>query len=648
MSLPPGFLDDLRSRVTLSRVVGRKVAWDARKSNAGKGDFWAPCPFHQEKTASFHVDDRKGFYYCFGCHAKGDAVTFLKETENLSFMEAVESLAREAGLPMPARDAKAAEAADRRSQLVAVLEEAVKWFRLQLKTQSGAAARAYLERRRLSPEAQARWDIGYAPDQSQALLAALREKGFADDLVIASGVIAKAEDGRLYDRFRGRIIFPIRDGRGRCISFGGRALDPKAQAKYLNGPETELFDKGRNLFNLARAREAAGKNQPVILAEGYMDVIALVEAGFLGAVAPLGTAVTEDQLRLLWRLGAEPFVALDGDTAGLRAAARLADLALPLLEAGQGLRFVLLPEGQDPDDLIKAEGPGAMQKLLDAAQPMARLLWQRETTGVQFDSPERFAALRQRLRALVQKIRDRDLRRYYAEAFQHWEASELRPRGRAPEVRPRNRGARAPSPREAATQAAPATRATLLALSSNRTVEYMRETAILAICLRQPAVIGAFETALDHLEMIEPAHQAFLQALLEHHGAGGPEALYEKLCGQLGADTVEKLLSSPHIRVLPPLQQPQNIDLATATLAEQLAKLSAERGLRQEIAEAKDDMDGLADESVTFRLARAVEAHRSAEKAALGEAEEAGEDRAALSQRLQEMIDQEIWVKKRH
>lgn len=646
MSLPPGFLDDLRSRVTLSRVVGRKVAWDARKSNAGKGDFWAPCPFHQEKTASFHVDDRKGFYYCFGCHAKGDAVTFLKETENLSFMEAVESLAREAGLPMPARDAKAAEAADRRSQLVAVLEEAVKWFRLQLKTQNGAAARAYLERRRLSPAAQERWEIGYAPDQGQALLAALREKGLADDLLIASGVIAKADDGRLYDRFRGRIIFPIRDGRGRCISFGGRALDPKAPAKYLNGPETELFDKGRNLFNFAPAREAAGKGQPIILAEGYMDVIALVEAGFSGAVAPLGTAVTEDQLRLLWRLGAEPFVALDGDTAGLRAAARLADLALPLLEAGQGLRFVLLPEGQDPDDLIKSQGAGAMQKLLESAQPMARLLWQRETAGIAFDSPERLAALRGRLRALVQKIRDRDLRRYYAEAFQHWEAAELRPKGWMPDLR---KGGGGWAGRGAARPAVSPAKVSLLARAPGwRIVEYMRETAILAICLRQPSVIGAFEAALDHLEMIEPGHQAFLQALLENHVVEDDAGLYHKLCLIVGIETVEKLLASPHIRVLPPIKKPKNVELATATLAEQLAKLSADRALRQEIEEAEGDLGGLADESLTFRLARATEAQRQAERAALGEAEEAGEDRAALSQRLQEMIDQEIWVKKRH
>jgi len=297
MSLPPGFLDELRTRVSLSSVVGRKVTWDARKSNQGKGDMWAPCPFHQEKSASFHVDDRKGYYYCFGCHAKGDALTFIKETENLGFMEAVEVLAREAGLPMPARDPQAAQVADRRSQLIAVMEEAVKWFRLQLKTSAAADARAYLAKRGLPPAAQDRWEIGFAPDGWHGLQLALKQKGISDDLLVAAGLCAKSDKGgEPYDRFRNRIIFPIRDGRGRAISLGGRAMDPKDNAKYLNGPETEIFDKGRNLFNHAPAREAAGKGKPLIVAEGYMDVIALSEAGFTAAVAPLGTAVTEDQL----------------------------------------------------------------------------------------------------------------------------------------------------------------------------------------------------------------------------------------------------------------------------------------------------------------------------------------------------------------
>ena len=389
MSLPPGFLDELRNRVPISRIVGRRVTWDLRKSNQAKGDWWAPCPFHSEKTASFHVDDQKGFYYCFGCQAKGDALGFLKEAEGMSFMDAVAALAAEAGLPMPERTPREQQQTDRRAQLIEVMDRALRWFRLQLQTGAGAAARDYLAGRGLDRDGLERFEIGFAPDLRQGLIRHLAESGVPEALAVEAGVAIKPDDGgAAYDRFRGRIIFPIRDGRGRCISFGGRAMDPNARAKYLNGPETALFDKGRNLYNLAPARAAVARGAPLVVAEGYMDVIALVCAGIEGAVAPLGTAITEDQLRLMWRVSPEPVIALDGDAAGLRAAMRLIDLALPLTGPGQALRFALLPAGQDPDDLIRAGGAGAMRAVLDQAQPLADLLWRRETEGRSFDSPD--------------------------------------------------------------------------------------------------------------------------------------------------------------------------------------------------------------------------------------------------------------------
>jgi DNA primase len=282
-------MDELRGRLSLGQVVGRKVMWDNRKSNPGKGDLWAPCPFHQEKSASFHVDDRKGYYYCFGCHAKGDAISFVRETENVSFSEAVEILAREVGMPMPARDPRAVELADRRILLSGVMEQAVQFYRLQLKTGAASEARAYLAKRGLSEAAQVRWEIGFAPDDRQALIRQLKGKGVAEDLIEEAGLAARPEGGGdRYDRFRGRIIFPIRDARGRAISLGGRALSAEARAKYLNGPETVLFDKGRSLFNHGPAREASGKGRSLIVAEGYMDTIALSEGGFAATVAPLG------------------------------------------------------------------------------------------------------------------------------------------------------------------------------------------------------------------------------------------------------------------------------------------------------------------------------------------------------------------------
>src|SRR6056297_3616922 len=424
MSLPPNFLDELRTRTSLSQVVGRKVLWDTRKSNQAKGDMWAPCPFHQEKSASFHVDDRKGYYYCFGCQAKGDAISFVRETENVGFMEAVEILAAEAGMQMPKRDPQAQEKSDHRTRLTEVMEQAVRFFGRQLRSGAGADAREYLARRGLDQATQERFAIGFAPPVWQTLWDHLIGHGVPGEQIIEAGLAKPSQKGgKPYDTFRNRIMFPIRDPRGRAIAFGGRAMDPNDNAKYLNSPETELFDKGRSLYNHGPAREAAGKGQPLVVAEGYMDVIALSEAGFTSTVAPLGTAITEDQLRLLWRMAPEPIIALDGDTAGLRAAMRVIDIALPLLEAGQSLRFALMPEGLDPDDLIKAQGAGAMQKLLDQAIPMVQLLWRRETEGKQFDSPERKAALDKALRDRIKLIRDPSIRSHYGQAIKEmrWE-----------------------------------------------------------------------------------------------------------------------------------------------------------------------------------------------------------------------------------
>ena len=649
MSLPPGFLEDLRTRVSLSSVVGRKVTWDMRKSNLGKGDMWAPCPFHQEKSASFHVDDRKGYYYCFGCQAKGDAVTFVKETENLGFMEAVEVLAREAGMPMPARDPRAAQVADRRTQLVAVMEEAVKWFRLQLNTSAASDARAYLLKRGLSIEAQARWEIGFAPDARQGLFLALKQKGVADDLIVDSGVCARPEDGGApYDRFRGRIIFPIRDGRGRAISLGGRAMAADARAKYLNGPETELFDKGRNLYNHAAAREAAGKGAPLVVAEGYMDVIALSEAGFRAAVAPLGTAVTEDQLRLMWRISNEPIIALDGDNAGIKAALRVIDLALPLLEAGKGLRFAVMPGGMDPDDLIKAQGTGAMKAVLDAAQPMVNLLWNRETEGRSFDSPERKAALDKSLRAALKRITDASIRSHYGEEIRQlrWQLFGQR-RGNAAGSFTGNGPAFASRKGrfvEVAQNAMPSTKGSILATSSERIEEQLREAVILATLITHPGLIRRFESALERLDVTGDDHLALRRVILAYADAHEAE-LYDRIVAAAPA-ALDALMARPHVQIAPPVRNRADSELATLCLAEELAKLEAHRGARREIEEAVEDMSGLADEGLTWRLSQAAAARHRADHPAREDAADLGEDRAALSNHLQNLINGKVWEKK--
>ncbi len=617
MSLPPGFLDELRTRTSLSQVVGRKVMWDTRKSNQGKGDMWAPCPFHQEKSASFHVDDRKGFYYCFGCHAKGDALSFIRETENVGFMEAVEILAREAGMQMPARDPQAQQKADHRSQLVEVMEMAAQFFVLQLRTGAAGPARDYLGKRGLKQGALDRFGIGFAPDSWQALRDHLSAKGVADDLLLATGLAKVSDRGkRPYDVFRNRIMFPIRDMRGRCIAFGGRAMDPNDNAKYLNSPDTDLFDKGRSLYNHAPAREAAGKGKPLIVAEGYMDVIALSEAGFGAAVAPLGTAVTETQLQLMWRIAPEPVIALDGDTAGIRAAMRVIDLALPLLEAGQSLRFAIMPEGKDPDDLIRASGAGAMQALLDQAVPMVDLLWQRETEGQVFDSPERRAMLDKSLRAKIALIKDPSIRAHYGEAIKEkrWELFGTR----------RSKPQTGAGPRPAWTPGSPrwqpapvpqsSTKSSLLAQAADGVEDQLREAVILATLICNPVVIEDFEGQIDQMDCNSPTHATLRDAILRLFPQFSDDGLsfYDLLQQDIGPETLESLFALSHVQIAPPVRQPGNTELARMTVAEELAKLTCLRGLILEIAEAQEDMAGLADEAVTWRLSQAAEAANKA------------------------------------
>ncbi|WP_373635606.1 DNA primase [Yoonia sp. SS1-5] len=604
MSLPPGFLDELRGRLSLGQVVGRKVIWDTRKSNQGKGDLWAPCPFHQEKTASFHVDDRKGYYYCFGCHAKGDAISFVRETENVDFMEAVKILAGEAGMPVPERDPQAQQKADRRAQLIEVMEQAVQFHRLQLQTAAAAEARDYLARRGLDPAAQARWEIGFAPANGGAL-AHLTGKGIDQKLVMDAGIAAESDrGGPPYDRFRGRIMFPIRDARGRAIGFGGRAMDPNHPAKYYNSPETPLFDKGRSLFNHGPAREAAGKGYPLVVAEGYMDVIAMSEAGFGAAVAPLGTAITEDQLRLLWRIAPEPIIALDGDTAGLRAAMRVIDIALPLLEAGQSLRFALMPEGMDPDDVLKAQGVGAMQKLLDRAIPMVQLLWQRETDGKSFDSPERKAALDKALRDKIKLIADPSIRSHYGQAIKdlRWQLFS----GRKPAPRKSGGGGWAPNSRMEAwkREISPVATSKASALGAGASAEdHLREAVILAILIAAPQVAPEFESALERMECRDPAHQDIQRALLRHLGATDLSAAVVQ---ELGPDPLERVMGHNHVSISPGVRRASEPDVVRMCLAEEFAKLTARQGHAREIEDAVEDLGGVPDEGLTHRLRQAA------------------------------------------
>ncbi len=412
MSFPPQFLDEIRARIPISDQVGRRVALTRRgREHVGL------CPFHKEKTPSFTVSDEKGFFHCFGCGAHGDVIGFVMRTDNLSFPEAVERLARAAGIEMPARRPEDRQAAKKRDSLYEVLERACAWFEAALAGPEGAAARDYLDGRGVSPEIRARFRLGFAPDDRHGLKRALTGAGVAEQALAEAGLVIVPEDGGApYDRFRGRIIFPITDQGDRVVGFGGRAMGERGP-KYLNSPETPLFHKGRLLYGLALARKAARETGELVVAEGYMDVIALHRAGVAHAVAPLGTALTEDQIRLLWRIAPEPVVCFDGDAAGRRAALRAVERALPMLAPGRSLRFAALPPGEDPDSLLAHRGPEAVRAALEAARPLIDLLWESETEGRRLDTPERCAALEKALRTAVGRIADDSVRSHYGRAI---------------------------------------------------------------------------------------------------------------------------------------------------------------------------------------------------------------------------------------
>lgn len=414
MRYPPHTLEEIRARLPVSAVVGRKV----RLKKAGR-EWRGLSPFNAEKTPSFYCNDQKQFYHCFSSGKHGDVFTFLMETEGLSFPEAVERLASEAGVDLPKASPEIVEQEKRQRSLHEVMEIACAWFEAGLHRPSGRAARDVLDRRGIGEEAQRRFRIGYAPGERFGLRDHLAGKDVEPGLMAEAGLLVTGDDIPVpYDRFRDRIIFPIEDSRGRVIAFGGRAMSAEVSAKYLNSPDTPLFNKGRGLYNLNRARKAAHDNGTLVVVEGYVDVIALDIAGLSHAVAPLGTALTEEQLTLLWRSVDEPILCFDGDKAGQRAAQRAVSTALPLLAAGKSLRFALLPEGQDPDDLVRAGGRAAMDTVLGAARPLVDVLWAREQEAAPADTPERRAAFAVRLREAVATIRDESLRRFYRDEIE--------------------------------------------------------------------------------------------------------------------------------------------------------------------------------------------------------------------------------------
>jgi DNA primase len=504
MTLTPQWLDELRARTTLSTLIGRSI----KVTRAGR-EYKACCPFHHEKTPSFTINDEKGFYHCFGCGAHGDAIRWMTDQRGLSFMDAVKELAATAGMDVPAPDPRAAKQQEEAKSLRDVTAAAADWFTAQLDGIDGAGARAYLQKRGISDATRRAFGFGFAPDSRTKLKTALRD--FPVPMLVEAGMLIAVEDKEPYDRFRGRLMIPIRDARGRVIAFGGRILG-SGEPKYLNSPDTPLFDKGRTLFNLDRASPASRQTNRVIVVEGYMDVIALAEAGIADAVAPLGTALTDQQLGLLWRMVPVPLLCFDGDAAGQKAAMRAAVRALPLLRPGHSLAFVTLPAGQDPDDIVRSGGAGALEALLAEAQPLVERLWAHELAAAPMATPEERAALKSRLLAHADSIGDADVRHHYREAFrERLDALFARPRsggGERGAARPAQRGKYQSDPR-----LAPPQRETRAIAAGG--IDGSLVAALLGGLLRYPEALARNADALAQLAIDDRTDAALLDAMID-------------------------------------------------------------------------------------------------------------------------------------
>ena len=512
MSLTPAFLDELRARTSLSALVGKTV----KLIRAGR-EMKGCCPFHNEKTPSFYVNDDKGFYHCFGCSAHGDAIRWMTDHQGLPFIDAVKELAAAAGLDMPAQDRHAAQRAERARSLHDVMQAAADFFAQQLGGIDGAEARTLLERRGITSATSRTFGFGFAPDSRHRLRAALKD--FGDAMLIEAGLLIQVEGKEPYDRFRGRLMIPIRDPRGRVIAFGGRIIDSKesrgGEPKYLNSPDTPLFDKGRTLYNLDRAAPAARKRDRLLVVEGYMDAIALAQGGIGEAVAPLGTALTEHQLERLWRVVDVPLLCLDGDSAGQKAAIRAAHRALPLLAPGRSLAFVTLPDGQDPDDLMRAKGAPAFEALLADTEPLVDRIWQHELAAEPLTTPEQRAGLKRRLGDLVQMIGDASVRaEYQAEFRQRFDEHFARGRQTFQQRQPfypiaaRKPGQRWTPPLPPVTEDAKRVRAA-------GSIDPILSKAIVAGLIRHPAEIARHMEVLGSLKLADGALGRLFEAVVD-------------------------------------------------------------------------------------------------------------------------------------
>ena len=606
MSLSPQWLDELRARITLSSVIMRTT----KLIRAGR-EWKACCPFHNEKTPSFTVNDEKGFYHCFGCGAHGDAIRWMTDQRGLSFMDAVKELAAEAGLDVPQPDPREARQAEQRAGLHDVMQAAQDWFAATLAGPQGTAAREYLKSRGFNARTVERFGFGYAPDSRTALKQALER--FEEPMLVEGGLRIAVDDKPPYDRFRDRLMLPIQDARGRVIAFGGRILakDKTDAPKYLNSPDTPLFDKGRTLYNLHRAGPASRQSHRLVVVEGYMDVIALAAAGIEDAVAPLGTALTERQIEMLWRLVDVPILCFDGDAAGQRAAMRAVTRALPLLRPGHSLAIVRLPSGLDPDDLIKAQGPDAMERLLASPATLLDTLWEHERAARSLATPEDKAGLKARLMEHVEAIAHPDIKGLYRrELLDRFSAFAYPPREPRAAFAPRRFSG---TPKPPSLLEGSAERLRSLTQGSGRDA---LATAVIAGLVRYPDQLARHAEALAAYRPADPAIARAIDILLDH------------------AETLENSAQSP-IKGLQSLATPPDHARYSFLLEDQHPQSA-----REDLAEAVAML--VERPALDAALAAATARFDADPEGAIAEQQRLRERKLALEERLRQLARQRV------
>ena len=575
MSIPHAFIDELKGRTSISGVIGQFVAWDKRKTRAANGDYWACCPFHQEKTPSFHVTESKNTYYCFGCHESGTAFTFLEKHRKLNFREIVEYLASQAGMTVPEEEPEDREKADKSELLMQMTSLADRYFRQCLHQATGRDALAYIQNRGFCSDTLGLFGIGYAPGNNE-LLAKLKVEGFTESQLIDGGLARLSDDGSgIYPVFRDRLMFPIRNTRDATIAFGGRAMNDKVPAKYLNSPQTMLFNKSAVLYNHAGARSRAGRGEPLIVVEGYMDALSLHEAGFKRVVAPLGTAITDSHLGQLWRMEKEPLICLDGDTAGRRASERAMHVALPLLKPGYSLRFCMLPERMDPDDFIRDIGIDAFRRLLQRSVPLPDFLWDCSTADQQFDSPDRQALLRAEMKTIIGKIDNNDVRTSYLQYVSGRIWSEFVARDLAGGIR---KPGRSDQSRELA-------RIEQTASHLKDSPEYFQTACVLALCMRYPGLVSDHIIEIENLDLTDTDQQEILTAILESCQDIGEGDLAVAVAKRLGDEIVDRILNLQQLKIYPEINPGTSVEDASSLLADLLFRLNANRQARDLISD---------------------------------------------------------------